>query len=86
MFEGTGKGRKQKFENLRARLVALTIVDEKGKRMFKTSEAKLLGEKSASALDKCFSKAQEINGMKDSDIEEIVKNSEEDQSEDSTSD
>ena len=85
MFEGVGKGRKQKFENLRARLVALTVVNEKGERLFTAKEAKLLGEKSASALDKCFSAAQELNGMKAEDVEDMVKNSEADQSEDSTS-
>ena len=86
MFEGVGKGRKQKFENLRARLVALCTVNEKGERLFTAKDAKLLGEKSASALDKCFSKAQELNGMKAEDVEDMVKNSETDQSEDSISD
>ena len=86
MFEGIGKTRKQKFENLRARLVALTVVNAKGERLFTAKEAKLLGEKSASALDKCFSVAQKLNGMKAEDVEDMVKNSETDQSEDSTSD
>ena len=86
MFEGIGKTRKQKFENLRARLVALTVVNAKGERLFTAKEAKLLGEKSASALDKCFSVAQELNGMKAEDVEDMVKNSETGQSEDSISD
>ena len=56
MFEVVGDGANRevipKMENLRATLAALSIVDEDSKRMFDVSEVHLLGQKSASALDR----------------------------------
>lgn len=62
------------LENLRARLVALCVVDEAGQTLFYPSDVALLGEKSASALQRVFNTAQRINGFSDQDVEELTKN------------
>jgi len=69
------KGRKVDMDNMRAKLCALCMVDEKGKRLFNDLEAQQLGLKSAKALDKVFTVAQKLNGMGADDIEDMVKNS-----------
>ena len=71
----TGKNGRQEQDmvNFRARFVALCIVDESGKRLFTTRGAiGMLGSKSVAALQKVFNKAAEMNGMTDSDIEEMT--------------
>jgi hypothetical protein len=71
-----GKGKKQKFnlENLRAKLVAKSVVDEKGDHLFQESDIPALGKKSASALERVFSVAMRINGISADDVEELTKN------------
>jgi hypothetical protein len=51
------------IENLRARLLVKTIVDESGQRLFADEDAVALGKKSAAALDRCFDVAQRLNGL-----------------------
>ena len=80
-----GKG-KVNLTNFRAKLCALTIADETGKRLFDDKDIVELGKKSAKALDHIFGIAQKLNGIGTQDVEDLVKNSESDQSEDSTSD
>lgn len=92
MFQNKGKDTTVNTTNLRALMVANTLVtDETGtKRVFKGKKfdeyVTALGGKSSKALDRIFSKAQELAGMRKGDVEELTKNSEEDLSEDSTSD
>lgn len=74
------KGGKQEdnFENLRARLVALCIVDENNVRLFQSSgDVIKLGEKSAAALSRVFEAAQKLNGMTSADVEELTEDFEE---------
>jgi hypothetical protein len=70
------KQRNLKMTNMRARLVALSVVDEDGKRMFTAKEAELLGDKSATALNKLFEVSCRLSGITDSDVDELEKNSE----------
>jgi len=79
LFVGEGKTRKQNFSNMRARLLAFTICDEKGTRLFADSDSDALGKKSAKVLNKLFAKAQELSGIGEADVEELLKNSEPDQ-------
>ena len=58
--EGAKEGR---MENVRARLVALTLCDASGTRLFEDGEIASLGRKSARALDRVFSVAQRLNGI-----------------------
>jgi len=72
--------------NVRARLCAISIVDETGKRMFSDEDVRALGRKSAAALDRVFAAAQRLSGLTDEDVEELAKNSDGGQSDDSGSD
>jgi len=73
------------LQNIRARLVALTLVDSEGKRMFRSpSDVEQLGTKSATALQICFDKARELSGMTQADVEELAKNSETPEADDSS--
>ena len=74
------------LSNIRAKLCALTIVDESGNRIFTDEDVKEIGEKSALVLDRIFQVAQNLNGISPADVEDLAKNSEETQSEDSISD
>ena len=71
-----GKGKKADMVNIRARLVARSVVDEQGARVFCDGEIEALGMKSAKALDRIFDAAQKLNGIREEDIEELEKNSE----------
>lgn len=73
-FEQSMQGKKNKLnlDNVRARFAVLTLVDDKGVRLFTDADAKLLGEKSAAALDRVFAVAQRLNGFSDSDAQEII--------------
>lgn len=65
---------KATIENVRARIVALCIVDENGELMFNDSDIVKLGRKSASALDKVFEVAQRLNAIGDEEVEKLAKN------------
>jgi len=75
LYTGQGKDRQQNLSNLRARLAALTVVDENGNRVFSDDDAAQLGEKSAAALDVVFSVAQRLSGLSARDVEKLTKNS-----------
>ena len=85
IVEQRGKNTRMNLQNIRAKLVALTVVDEQGNRIFKDEDVKWLGNKSAAALDRIFEVAQRLSGLRDEDVEELAKNSESDLSDDSTS-
>jgi len=56
--------------NVRARLVAYTVVDAEGQRLFTDADAEALGRKSAAALDRCAKVAQRLNGLNDTALED----------------
>lgn len=85
LFTQKGTDIVRNTENMRAKLCALVLVDEEGNRLFTFNEAYHLGRKSAAALDLIFTEAQKLNGISREDRESLVKNSETDPSEDSTS-
>lgn len=63
------------MQGIRARLCVLCLVDEAGNRMFSDEDEYALGTKSGAALDRIFSAAQRINGLRDEDVEALAKNS-----------
>jgi len=75
LFVGEGKDRKLNIKNLRARLVALTCVDEKGANLFTPDEVEKLGKKSATVINRLFDKAQKLSGIGQTDIDDYLKNS-----------
>ena len=68
------KNRNVTMANMRARLVALSAVDEDGKRMFSEKDAVKLGSKSASALNRLFGVACRLSGITDDDVKDLEKN------------
>lgn len=77
---------KRNVKNVRARLVALCIVNERGEQVFNPSDIVQLGRKSAAALDRVATACQELNAFSDEDIEELAQGFNSDPSEGSTSD
>ena len=71
------------YKDARARLVAWSVVDENGKRVFSDADIPRLSEKSAAALQRIFNVAMRLSGISEEDIEELVKNSPDGQSDDS---
>jgi len=86
VVEQRGKSTKMNLRNIRAKLVALTVVNEDGERLFSDADIKLLGGKSAAVLDRLFEVAQKLSGLRDEDVDELAKNSDDDLSEGSTLD
>lgn len=80
-----GKNVETNLRNIRARLVVLAVVDADGNRLFGYHDIEALGKKSAKPLDRLFTVAMELSGIRDEDVEELAKNSVSDQSDDSTS-
>lgn len=58
-------------DNLRARLVSLSVIDAEGSRMFLESDVLALGDKSAAGLDRVFSVAQRISHLTERDVEAL---------------
>jgi hypothetical protein len=61
--------------NMRAKLVALCLVDERGLRLFQQDDVKSLGRKSAKALSRVFDAAAKLNGLSDEDVKSLEGNS-----------
>ena len=78
-------GEQMNLQNVYARLCALVIVDDDGKRLFSDLEIAQLGRKSSLALNRIYAKAQEMNGLRQEDVEFLSKNSDSIHSDDSTS-
>ena len=66
-YQRDAKGQPQvkgiELDNLRARLISLVAIDEKGTRLFSANDVLLLGEKNASALDLLFTAAQRLSKL-----------------------
>ncbi len=82
VYKQKGTDVRLNMKNARAKLVALCVVDEDGNRLFNDGDISTLGNKSAKALDRIFTFAQELSGISKDDIDELTKNSEEANSDD----
>lgn len=85
------------FDNMRARLIAFTAIDENEKQIFDPilkydvqdklyGDVAELGKKSSIILDRIYVVAQRLNKLRKEDVEDLTKNSLKGQSEDSISD
>lgn len=74
-----------KLAGATSRLVAWSLVDDDGKRLFTDTEVKALGAKSAQALQRVFDAARHLSGLTKEDVESMVGNSESVPSDGSTS-
>lgn len=81
MVTGKGKNVQANLVNARAKLVALSLVNEDGKRLFNQGDIEALGAKSADALNKVFEVARRLSGLSEEDIKELTENLEETQGE-----
>lgn len=75
IVQSRGKSLDVNMQNLRAKLLVRTIVDEEGNRLFTDTDINELGAKNASVLDKLFSIAQRLSGLTKEDVEDLTKNS-----------
>lgn len=57
----------------RARVLALTLRNEDGERVFDYEDWRKIADKAAKPVDRVFEVATEINGLSEEDIEETVK-------------
>lgn len=71
---GRGKNRDVNLRGIRARLVALCAVDENGERIFSNDDVEALGGKSSAAVGRLFDVASRLNGISESDVEELAGN------------
>ena len=66
-YQRDAQGRPQvksiELDNLRARLISLVAIDEKGDRLFTETDVLRLGEKNAVALDLLFTAAQRLSNL-----------------------
>ncbi len=67
--------RKKTQANIRASLLAATLCEEDGKRLFTNNMINQLGDKSSIPIDRLFDIAQKINKLNQKDVEELEKNS-----------
>ena len=51
------------FDNIRARLCVMSIVDESGKKVFSPADIEELGQKNGKALDRVFGVAKRLSGI-----------------------
>lgn len=61
-------------ENLRALMVACSVVDEGGKLLFGAADIEALGAKSWMALDRVVMASAKLNRLTDAELEATVKN------------
>ncbi len=74
LLQGGEKDQAARMKNLRARLVALTAVNEKGERLFAETDVPALGAKSAKALNRVADASLRMNGIGAADVEELAGN------------
>lgn len=61
--------------NLRAKMVARCLVDDKGERVFEDADIQALGKKSGKALDRLFWVAVRVNALSADEVKELEGNS-----------
>jgi len=71
LWQQKGKNRELNLANVRAKLVAVSCVDEAGALIFTEDDVRALGDKSAGALDRIFAVAQKLSRITDEDVENL---------------
>lgn len=79
------EGGRPNIQGMRPMMVAACIVDESGKRIFKTKEDELkLATRSAAVIERLFDKCMELNGLTAEDEKKLIENFGDGQSDSST--
>ncbi len=86
IFQRNGTDTRVNMTNIRSKLCARCMIDDKGERIFSDREIGILGKKSSLVVDRIFDAARTLNGMSAEDVDDLAKNSEADQSDSSPSD
>lgn len=60
------------MRGLRAKLVALTVIDEKGNRIFNEADQEALSRVGSHAIDRIFGVAQRLSGLTKEDLDELA--------------
>jgi hypothetical protein len=68
------KDANENMANIRATLLAHTIVDEEGNLVFGVDDIKALGLKSIKGIQKAFNVASRLNALDSSDVEKLAGN------------
>lgn len=74
MYLSKGDDEKANMRNLRARMVAYSVVDDADKRIFDETDIETLGAKSARALDRVYAATVKLNAITADNVEELTKN------------
>lgn len=74
IVKNVGGKPKMDMENMRAKLVALCVVDDAGSPLFTMADVEALGRKSGAVLQRVFVVAQRLSGLATEDVEEAAKN------------
>lgn len=72
MFTRRGDKLEPNVHNLRAKLVAWTVVDDDGQQVFDPAEVELIGKKSAAALSRIYDAAARLSGLSEKDVKELA--------------
>lgn len=76
LVRGRGKKRDVNLQNVRAKLVVRSLINEDGSRMFTDAEAPAVGAIRVDVLNQLFEAAQKLSGVSDEDVDELGKSSE----------
>lgn len=71
-IKGRGKNMQVVLKNMRAKLVARSVVDEDGRQVFTEADIEAMGELPAAGLEKIFAVAQRLNGITQEDVDELA--------------
>lgn len=63
------------WENIRARLIAMTVVDDEGELIFSEADVASLAKKSAAAMNRVTVVSQRLSGITEDAVEELKGNS-----------
>jgi hypothetical protein len=74
LIQRKGNKTEPNLQNIRARLVMATAIDEEGKRLFSESDIVALGKKSSAALERVCKVAQALNGIGEAELEDLQGN------------
>ena len=74
VVQRNGRDVRTNTRNIRARMVALTVVDSGGVPLFSVSDIEALGQKSGKAMDRVWAAASELAGMREEDVQELATN------------
>ena len=75
IVEKRGKDYEANLADIRAKLAAMSLVDESGVRLFNKADVQALSQKSAVELDRVFNVGRRLSGLSEEDIDELAKNS-----------